>query len=354
MMRLFGSKNEQPMAGEAAPEQKPLTLLVIQIDDYDWPAIFKGFTLQDGRKIRVIQTGWEQIQVHADTYSSARLCVEVFKLAPSAGKSEAALAGRPAASPSHMTVQPDFLLIRNEVKMPHFDGRSRLDGFVFADIPSVNSLHSVNTFCSRAAMQGYLHRLNRRLGEDTFPVMAQHFCSSHRSLMYGYTFPAVVKVGSAHAGIGKMLINDHHQMSDFRSVLAMMPDEHCFVEPFVRGEGDLRIQKIGKHYRAFRRMDISGEWKTNTGTSHLEHVEVEERWKLWADSAAEMFGGLDILTVDAIVEEGTGKEYILEVNGTSSGLAPDCADEDNGHIRDLVLERMNECFCPLVGNATSP
>ena len=30
-------------------------------------------------------------------------------------------------------------------------------------------------------------------------------------------------------------------------------------------------------------------------------------------------GGLDILTVDAIVESGTGKEYILEVNGTSSG-----------------------------------
>merc|ERR1712146_810897 len=125
-----------------------------------------------------------------------------------------------------------------------------------------------------------------------------------------------------------------------------MPDEHCFVEPFVKGEGDLRIQKIGKNYRAFRRSALSGEWKTNTGTSHLEHVAVEDRWKVWADKAADMFGGLDILTVDAIVEEGTGKEYIMEVNGTSSGLAPDFAEEDNGHIRDLVLERMNECLCP--------
>lgn len=339
---FFGSREIPSTAPESAggaesqmPEQKPVTLLVLQMDAYDWPAIFSGVTLRDGRRIRVIQTGWDQIQVHADTYSTAHLIVEVTKLAPSAS-SEPLAAGR------HITVQPDFVLIRNEVKMPHFDGRSRLDGFLFADLPAVNSLQSVLTFCSRAAVQGQLHRLRRSLGEEAFPVMPQHFCSSHRSLMYGYTFPAVVKVGSAHAGAGKMKITDHHQMSDFRSVLQMMPDEHCFVEPFVRGEADLRIQKIGEHYRVFRRIDISGEWKTNTGTSHLEMIEIEDRWKRWADAAADMFGGLDILTVDAIVEQGTGKEYILEVNGTSSGLAPDYADEDNEHIRDLVLERMND------------
>mmetsp|Transcript_75900 Transcript_75900/g.216481 ORF Transcript_75900/g.216481 Transcript_75900/m.216481 type:complete len:112 (+) Transcript_75900:215-550(+) len=58
-----------------------------------------------------------------------------------------------------------------------------------------------------------------------------------------------------------------------------------------------------------------------------------------------MFGGLDILTVDAIHESSTGREYILEVNGTSSGLAPDVAAEDNLHIRDLVVEKMNAHFC---------
>jgi glutathione synthase/RimK-type ligase-like ATP-grasp enzyme len=343
MMRMLfgGSQSEAPSvlskASPQTPQDKPATLLVIQMDAYDWPAIFKDFRLRDGRGINVIQTGWNELQVHADTYSSARLCVEVNKLSPSVSSND--------KSRGHMTVQPDFLLIRNEVKMPNFDGRSRLDGFLFADIPAVNSLQSVLTFCSRAAVQGQLHRLNRQLGEDAFPVVKQHFASSHRSLMYGYTFPAVVKVGSAHAGVGKMKINDHHQMSDFRSVLAMMPDEHCFVEPFIAGEADLRIQKIGNHYRAFRRIDVSGEWKTNTGTSILDMVECEDRWRLWADAAAEMFGGLDILTVDAMVEQGTGKEYILEVNGTSSGLAPDYAEEDNKHIRDLVLDRMNQCLC---------
>lgn len=171
--------------------------------------------------------------------------------------------------------------------------------------------------------------------------MPQHFASSSRVFQYGYTFPAVVKVGSAHAGLGKMQIMDHHQMSDFRSVLAMMPEEHCFAEPFVQGQADLRIQKIGPHYRAFRRIGISGEWKTNTGTSLMEEVELEARWKVWVDEAAGMFGGMDILAVDAIVEEGTSKEFIMEVNGTSIGLHPDRAAEDHEHIKELVLQRMN-------------
>lgn len=318
---------------------KPVTLLVLQMDKYDWPAIFRGATLRDGRRVRVIQTGWDQIQVHADTYSSAGLCVEVMKLAPTASPLDGTTSGR------CITVQPDFILVRNEVKMPHFDGRSRLDGFLFADVPSVNSLQSILTFCSRAAVSGQLHRLSRTLGWEAFPVMPQHFASSHRSFMYGYSFPAVVKVGSAHAGAGKMKIMDHHQMSDFRSVLQMMPDEHCFAEPFVKGEADLRIQKIGGHYRVFRRVAVSGEWKTNTGTSHMEQLQMTPRWQRWADSAAELFGGLDILTVDAIVEEGTGKEYILEVNGTSSGLCPECEGEDNEHIKNVVLARMNEFLC---------
>uniref|UniRef100_A0A7S3BPE7 ATP-grasp domain-containing protein n=1 Tax=Haptolina ericina TaxID=156174 RepID=A0A7S3BPE7_9EUKA len=308
----------------------PAVLLVIQADAYDWVNIMKGARLHNGRALRVIQTSWEDIHVHCDTYSSASLCIEVRKTYPPVSEK-----ARP------MTVQPDFVLIRNEVRTPGFDARSRLSGLLFADCPSVNSLESIQLFCDRAHVMGQLHRLHRQLG-DAFPVVPQHFASSHRSLMYGYTFPAVVKVGSAHAGVGKMQIRDHHQMSDFRSVLAMMPHEHCFVEPFIVGVSDLRIQKIGSNYRAFRRSDVSGEWKTNTGTAIMEELDCEPRWRAWADAAAGIFGGLEILTVDAIIEEGSGKELIIEVNGTSSGLFPDCAAADNQHIAELVLERMNE------------
>ena len=40
----------------------------------------------------------------------------------------------------------------------------------------------------------------------------------------------------------------------------------------------------------------------------------------------------------------TGEDYILEVNGTSSGLSPARAAEDNRHIADLVLQKMNNLF----------
>lgn len=343
-MFLFGSRGSSTSAsggtdGSAGPAVKPATLLVIQGDDYDWPTIFQGQRLRDGRPLRVVQTGWNDINVHADTYSNVGLCVDILRCAATATTTQTTNTTR------CFTIQPDFVLVRNEVKTPNFDGRSRLNGLLFADLPGVNSLESILLFCERPAVQGRLRRIHRRLGKEAFPLVDQHFASSHRSFMYGYTFPAVVKVGSAHAGAGKMKITDHHQMSDFRSVLQMMPDEHCFAEPFIQGAEDLRIQKIGNHYRAYRRIDVSGEWKTNTGTAVMEEVDMSDRWRLWADSAAEMFGGLDILTVDAIVEAGTGREVILEVNGTSSGLHPDNASEDNGHIRDLVLERMNEALC---------
>ena len=43
------------------------------------------------------------------------------------------------------------------------------------------------------------------------------------------------------------------------------------------------------------------------------------RYRLWADSAAATFGGLEIVTVDALHRAKDGKEFILEMNGTSSG-----------------------------------
>lgn len=54
------------------------------------------------------------------------------------------------------------------------------------------------------------------------------------------------------------------------------------------------------------------------------------------------FGGMDIVTVDAIHAKD-GKEYILEMNGTSSGLGGGMyTNIDMGKIRDLVQQRMAE------------
>lgn len=192
-------------------------------------------------------------------------------------------------------------------------------------------------------MHAELNILNKKLGDDIFPLIPQNYFASYRDLFYSLAFPAVAKVGHAHAGYGKMKIANHHDMEDFRSVLAVTSN-YMTAEPYCEGEYDLRIQKIGTHYRVYKRQTVCGSWKTNMGSSHLEVGELTPQYKLWADEAAKFFGGLDICTVDAI-HTIKGKEVILEVNGTSSGLAPEFEKEDNQHICDLVLERMNDTFC---------
>ena len=120
---------------------------------------------------------------------------------------------------------------------------------------------------------------------------------------------------------------------------------------------DLRIQKIGTHYRVFKRTTVSGNWKTNTGTAMIEMIKLEPRFKFWADECAKFAGGMDIVTVDVLGKVSIfctfffrfdvsqtfaqksisyywycllvttkDEEYILEFNGTASGFGEKEAD----------------------------
>uniref|UniRef100_A0A0G4ICT4 PLD phosphodiesterase domain-containing protein n=1 Tax=Chromera velia CCMP2878 TaxID=1169474 RepID=A0A0G4ICT4_9ALVE len=329
-----------PHQGTTEPS-KPVTLLVIQSDAYDWPTIFGERKLSNGRPVKVVQTGWHEVFAQADNYSANPILVTVRR--ETGGLREG------GSSPQRLMIKPDFLLIRNEVRELN-DYRSLLYAFMFAGVPSVNSLESIFAFCERPVIQAALNALSRmcvQRGEAPLPLITQQFFPSHKEMMYAQPFPCVVKVGHAHAGLGKMKIRDHHDFADFRSVQAMT-NTYCSAEPFVTSDFDLRIQKIGGSVRTFKRVGLSGDWKTNTGSSMMEEIETTEEYKRWVDEASKMFGGLDILTVDALKESASGKEVILEVNGTSSGLHPEYAAEDNAQIRDLVLGRLEE----LLGRVT--
>ncbi|MFX0095498.1 MAG: hypothetical protein ACFFBD_27425, partial [Candidatus Hodarchaeota archaeon] len=123
---------------------------------------------------------------------------------------------------------------------------------------------------------------------------------------------------------------------DFSTIVALHSD-YVTTEPFIENDYDLRIQKIGTHYRAFKRTSFA--WKKNVGGAIVEDIPITENYKLWADECSRFFGGLDILAVDAIhsVDE---KEYILELNDTAIGLLPAYEKEDMKNIGDLVLQKM--------------
>lgn len=60
---------------------------------------------------------------------------------------------------------------------------------------------------------------------------------------------------------------------------------------------------------------------------------------LWGEECGKLFGGMDILTVDAI-HTADGRDYILEINDSPSGFLDKFLEEDMGHVRDLVLEKL--------------
>jgi len=322
----FSKSDEKP----SEPKVNYFHILVIDGNQQrDWAGIFKNFTILD-KEIKVTQAGWDSINLasyseHGKNMNSA-CYVDVF------GKTK-------------VTISFDFVLVRSQVKgaTPDQDWTNLLYGLKYANIPSVNSLESIYNFIERPWVFSELIKIRDRIGRDKFPLISQNYYPNHREMIIGPQFPAVVKVGHAHAGYGKMKIRDHHDFEDFASVMALTKS-YVTGEPFFDGEFDLRVQKIGKNYRVFKRISM-GNWKTNTGTSIVEVVEVTDRHKLWVDEASKMFGGLDILAVD-VIHTVDGKEYILEVNDTAIGLAPDFELEDMKQIRDLVIEKAIQVYSP--------
>ena len=136
-----------------------------------------------------------------------------------------------------------------------------------------------------------------------------------------------------------------------------MSNQYCTIERFVEAYCDLHIYKIGARYRAImsvenikcpttnieqlfiRRKSLTGNWKTNIGEVDIEEVPVQDKYKKWIDEVSSLFGGLELCSLEAIVD-ASGKEYIIEVNDCAMGLLGDGQDEDRRLIAEIVINSM--------------
>lgn len=306
--------------------ERQLTLLVVDDAHTDWAKHFRGRKVHGEWDVRVEQAEFKDLSIWASSEAGATVSMAAMRQGTKVVRS----------------FRPDMVLVRQHVRDGSRDNRPFLLGLRLGGVPAVNSLHSLYNFQDKPWVFAQLQSAQRRLGREQFPLMEQSFFPNHADMLAASKFPCVVKVGHAHGGLGKVRVQSQQELQDVAGLVALAGD-YCVVEPFVEAKCDLHIQKIGSAYKCFVRKSISGHWKANVGSAMLEQVPLADRHRLWVDTVAELFGGLDICAVEAI-QAKDGREFITEANDSAMQLLGESQEEDRRFIADLVLQRMQQ-YC---------
>lgn len=293
-------------------------VLIIDHNRHNWFETFEHTKLSNGEYVQIDQASVNNINFIGKTNGDC-----VFELNPD---------DHPipfSTQDTYRKFKPDLVLVKKINK-------NLLFGLQYANIPVINSIESIYMNFERPLMFGGLKQIKDKLGQDHFPLIDQTYFANYSFYKDLMQYPLVMKAGAAHAGYGKMQIYDYQQFQDICSVIALHGD-YFTSEPFINVDYDFRIQKIGQDYRVLKRK--SKNWKANVGLYTMEIGKITETYKMWADECSRLFGGMDILAIDAL-HTADGEEYIIELNDCLIGFPKECEKEDMNSIKKLVLDRI--------------
>lgn len=133
--------------------------------------------------------------------------------------------------------------------------------------------------------------------------------------------PSVIKVGSYHAGYGKMRINSLEQWQDMTDFV-FATDGYFTVEPFIDYKRDIRCLAVGNQIWSLARN--GSRWKANSGVVETRLISAPEILYDYTKRVVDALNA-DIIALD-ILESEEGEYIVLESNSVP-GLSgfPDSA-----------------------------
>ena len=318
------------MSSKSKQSYWPTLLVIASTNEENWVDLCSEYYSQ----FRVIQTTWDKISLSCYSDSKYPMVTIYQSINPS--------------NPEHdeiiRDIKPDLILIRNLARyisgkleiVPDF--RNILYGFYHSNIPMINELSGIMAELEKPIMYGRLRKIRDTYGEKNFPLIQQYYYPNYSEVCITPNAPYVIKVSYPHAGYGKIRVKDYHDLDDIRSILALHKD-YVSIEPLIDVDYELRIVFIApNYYRVHKRSSLN--WKVNYGMSNIrEDCEMKPEWKKWVDLIYTTYPDMLTFDIDALVDK-KGKEYILEVNGSSQGFAPEHGKQDLEHLRDLVVRKM--------------